>query len=222
MISSVSLLLTVVGAVAGRDTLPPRPVVDRVRWLIATDWRRDSGEVVLGWGRLPTLPPDAGTAALRLSGHGRDGWYVVTLTPAAGRPVAMTVRAGVRRPMPVATRALRPGATLAPEDMTWSERVDWGAGTDSAAVIDPLGWEVRRSVIAGAVLTAPVVRAPNLVSAGEPVTFVWQRGAVRMERIAVAQTAARLGETVHAQVGGVRLVGRVIGEGTALIEESSE
>jgi flagella basal body P-ring formation protein FlgA len=106
--------------------------------------------------------------------------------------------------------------------MTWGERVDWGAGTDAAAVIDPIGWEVRRSVTAGTVLAAPVVRAPDLVSAGEPVTFVWQRGAVRMERIAVAQTAAGLGETVRAQVGGVRLVGRVTGAGTALIEESSE
>ncbi|HRX19706.1 MAG: flagellar basal body P-ring formation protein FlgA [Gemmatimonadetes bacterium] len=225
MISSASLatlaLLLPVGG-APTDTVPPEAVVDRVRALVADTWQADPGELVLDWGRLPPLPDDAPTAPLRLSGTGRDGWFVVTISPADGRAVAMTVRAGAVRVQPVAARALRAGATLAAEDIAWEERVAWGApSATTGAGLEPVGWEVRRGLAAGERLVEPMIRPPQLVTAGEPVTFVWQRGTVRMERVATAQGSGRLGELVRAQIGAVRLVGRVVAPGVAQVEEEA-
>jgi flagella basal body P-ring formation protein FlgA len=222
MISSASLTLATLLLTGGvpADTAPPEVVVDRVRALVADAWQADPEELVLEWGRLPTMPPDAVVAPLRLGGTGRDGWFVVTITPEAGRAVAMSVRVGARRMRPVAARAVRVGTTLTAEDVTWAERIAWGPPAASDEVpVEPLGWEVRRGLVTGDLLVEPLIRAPQLVSAGDPVTFVWQRGTVRMERVAAVQNSARLGELVRAQVGPTRLVGRVVAPGVAHLEE---
>lgn len=220
MISFASLLLF--GAPptpAPTDTAPPPVVVERARTLVAETWHAVPEELVLEWGRLPTMPDSLDGAALRLGGTGRDGWFVVTIAPAAGRPVAITLRAGVPRTMPVATSPLSVGRAITATDVAWVERIAWGP-PDASEPIDPVGWEVRRGLEAGDVLAEPMVRAPLLVLAGDPVTFVWERGNVRMERVALAQSPAREGDLVRAQVGGTRLTGRVIGPGVAILEES--
>ncbi len=221
MISSVSLALVVVGGGAAADTVPPADLVARARALVAAEWRQDSQTVALEWGRIPTLPSQLAAADLTLAGRGRDGWYVLTVTPPSQRPVAVTLRAGVSRLMPVAARQLPVGTRLAADDIVWQPGIAWGP-PDTAGTPDRLGWQVRRSLAAGQPLEPPRVRPPELVSAGEPVTFVWQRGTVRMERIAVAQGPGRLGDRVRARIGDVRLTGRVVGEGMAIIEESIE
>lgn len=220
MISFASLLLlALVPARAPVDTAPPQVVIDRARMLVGETWHATPADLVLQWGRLPAMPDSLQDATLRLGGSGRDGWFVLTIVPTAGRPVAITLRAGVPRTMPVATAALTVGREVAATDVTWVERIAWGRPTDSAP-IDPVGWEVRRALGAGDVLAEPLVRAPLLVLAGDPVTFIWERGSVRMERVALAQSPAREGDLVRAQVGGTRLTGRVVGPGIAMLEES--
>ncbi|HET9064821.1 MAG TPA: flagella basal body P-ring formation protein FlgA [Gemmatimonadales bacterium] len=220
MISFASLLVLVaLPASTPADTVPPPLVVAQARALVAATWHAAPEALVLEWGRLPTMPDSLEGAALRLGGTGRDGWFVVTITPTAGHPVAITLRAGVPRTMPVATSALPVGREVTVADIDWVERVAWGP-PNSNEQIDPVGWQVRRGLQAGDVLAEPMVRAPLLVLAGEPVTFVWERGSVRMERVALAQSPAREGDLVRAQVGGTRLTGRVIGPGVAILEES--
>lgn len=218
MISSASLLCLAV-LTAQADTAPPPLVVEHARSLVAERWQTAPEALVFEWGRLPRMPDSLAAASLRLGGSGRDGWFVLTIVSAIGRPVAVTLRAGVTRTMPVATTALSAGRHVAADDVAWVERVAWGS-PGTAGPIDPVGWEVRRGLDAGDILAEPLVRAPLLVSAGDLVTFIWQRGSVRMERVAAAQSPAREGDLVRAQVGGTRLTGRVIGPGLALIEES--
>lgn len=220
MISFVSLLLSLGSAGAVPiDTLPPPAVVSEATALVASTWDTDPESLVLDWGRLPSLPDSLTNASFRLGGSGRNGWFVLTITPNDGRPVAITLRAGIPQRLPVATTALTVGRQITDADRTWEERVAWGAPSASTSV-DPVGWDVRRPIAAGDVLAAPVVRAPLLISAGDPVTFVWTQGRVRMERIAPAQAAARAGDLVRAQVGEARLVGRVVAPGVAIVEET--
>ncbi|MDZ4673138.1 MAG: flagella basal body P-ring formation protein FlgA [Gemmatimonadota bacterium] len=222
MISSASLLLLASVAV-GPDSLPAALVLQAQEW-IGRQWGVAAGAVQLEWGRHVGLGPEAATAPIRISGSGANGWFVVTVEPEKDRPAAVTVRAGTLSLQPVAVHALAAGSRLSEGDFVMAERVVWGPPT--APENDPLpvgeGWEVRRAVPEGAALVPPLVQAPRLVVSGDPVTFVWTRGAIRMERTAIAQGSARLGELVHAQVGSVRLTGTVIGPRIALVEQERQ
>ena len=218
MISSASLLLTLVLAA---DTMPPAVVVEEVRRSIAASWQIDESTLVLDWGRLPTMPEPGPRTVLRLGASGRDGWHVVTLVPDSGRTVAIAVRAGISAPRMVAARAVTPGTVLGQEDVTWQETVAWGPPAEAAASLEPVGWEARRSLVPGDLLDESTLRPPRLIDPGDPVTFVWQRGSVRLERVATAQNAGRLGEVVRARVGTVRLEGIVTAPGRARMEDQS-
>ena len=149
---------------------------------------------------------------------------MVTVEPSGERPAAITVRAGTPALQPVAARALSAGTRLTAEDITLAEQVAWGPPLLPEENPLPVseGWEVRRAVAPGTPLVSPLVQAPRLVVSGDPVVFVWARGGIRMERTAIAQGSARLGELVHAQVGTVRLTGIVTGPRTALIEQERQ
>lgn len=219
MISSASLLL-LASVAAGPDSLPPALVLQVQEW-VGRQWGVAPEAVQLEWGRHAPIGPDAASAPVRISGSGGNGWFVVTVEPANERPLAVTVRAGTVALQPVAQRPLAAGHRLAEGDFALAEALAWGPPV--APATDPLpvgeGWEVRRAVPEGTVLAPPLVQAPRLVVSGDPVTFVWTRGAIRMERIAIAQGSARLGELVHAQVGPVRLTGVVTGPRTAQVEQ---
>ncbi|MCL4864516.1 MAG: flagella basal body P-ring formation protein FlgA [Gemmatimonadales bacterium] len=223
MISSASLLLLATVAV-GPDSLPAA-LVSQVRAWIGREWGVPAESVQLEWGRHVGLDETVATAPLRVGGSGRNGWFVVTVEPPDAPPAAVTVRAGTLALQPVAARALSAGTRLAAEDIVLAEQVAWGP-PPPAPEANPLpvgeGWEVRRAIAQGTVLVPPLVQAPRLVVSGDPVTFVWTRGAIRMERVAIAQGSARLGELVHAQVGTVRLAGVVTGPRTALIAQERQ
>jgi flagella basal body P-ring formation protein FlgA len=219
MISSASVLL-LAGAALGADSLPSA-LVARVQEWIGQQWSVPAPSVQLDWGRHGTLTDAMAGAPIRVSGSGQNGWFVVTIDPAGDRPAAITVRAGTTQSQVVAARALAVGTRLAEADVLLAERVTWGPPVppDADAFAVGQGWEVRRAVAEGATLAPPVVMAPRMVVSGDPVVFVWSRGAVRMERTAIAQGSARLGERVHAQVGAVRLSGIVTGPRTAHVEQ---
>lgn len=222
MISSASLVLLATVAV-GPDSLPAA-LVSQVREWIGREWGVAAEAVHLEWGRHLPLGDEAAQASIRVGGSGHNGWFVVTVEPGNARPAAVTVRAGTLALQPVAARALSAGTRLAAEDLVLAEQVAWGPPLAPEANPLPVGegWEVRRSVAEGTVLVPPLVQAPRLVVSGDPVVFVWTRGTIRMERIAIAQGSARLGELVHAQVGTARLTGVVTGPRTALIEQERQ
>ncbi|HRP09291.1 MAG TPA: flagellar basal body P-ring formation chaperone FlgA, partial [Gemmatimonadales bacterium] len=175
-------------------------------------------QVRLDWGRLPPLPPDSVAVEIRLGTEARDGWFVAVIDPEPGAPVAVRVRAGVRALLPVAARAIPAGMLLADSDIEWQERTAWGSAGRDVIAASPAGGELRRSVVAGELLDDHAVQPAAAVSAGEQVTMVWSRGTVRLERIAMALTTARIGEPVRARAGDTRLLGRAIAPGIAMIE----
>jgi flagella basal body P-ring formation protein FlgA len=219
MISFASLLLGL-ALVAPGDTLVPPEVAARVSALVAERWGVTADALELAWGTHGEWPTDVAEVPMRLVGGGGDGWFVLTLDPPAGRPRAVRVRAGVRGPAPVAARDLTAGHALAEDDVRLEARVTWGPPShgDGAAVAP--GWEVRRAIAAGTVLSPPLVQPARLVAPGDPVTFVWTRGALVLERVGIARAGARLGDPVQAVVGESRLHGIVIAPRRARLEEA--
>lgn len=219
MISFASLWLGLALVAPGDTTVPPE-VAARVSVLVAERWGVPTETLELAWGTHASWPADVGEVPMRLVGGGGDGWFVVTLDPPHGRPSAVRVRAGVRGPAPVAARALTPGHTLAADDLRHEPRVTWGPPVDrDGAAVGP-GWEVRRAVAAGTVLSPPLVQPVRLVAPGDPVTFVWTRGSLVLERVGIARAGARLGDPVQAVVGESRLHGIVIAPRRARLEEA--
>ncbi|MDZ4257305.1 MAG: flagellar basal body P-ring formation chaperone FlgA [Gemmatimonadales bacterium] len=218
MISSASLL-TIIALLAPADTTVPPAISSAVRAMVAERWAVPPDEVELAWGRVPELDSAVASAPPRLTGGGREGWHVVILDPPGLRPLALTVRAGSRRRVPVAARALAAGSSLTADDISHEQRIVWGAPDSAEVPAATEGWDVRRAVAAGEVLRAPAVQPQRLVAPGDHVVFVWNRGALQMERTGVARGSARLGERIHAVSGNVHLAGTVIGPKRALLEE---
>ncbi|MFN8588895.1 MAG: flagellar basal body P-ring formation chaperone FlgA [Candidatus Eisenbacteria bacterium] len=131
----------------------------------------------------------------------------------------MRLRAGVERPVMVATRPLRAGASLAPADLREEVRVHWGAPAGDSLVLPAVGWEVRRAIRANEVVMPPAVAAPALVLAGEPVRFEWRSGDVEVSVTGIALNSARRGEQVRARLEErpARLTGTVTAPGLATL-----
>jgi flagella basal body P-ring formation protein FlgA len=219
MISSASLLLGLALAAPSDTTVPP-VVVARVAALVAERWGVEPERLALAWGTSAGWPADVADVPLRLVGGGGDGWFVLTLDPPTGRPRAVRVRAGVRGLAPVAARDLAPGHALEPDDLRLEARVTWGPPAARADGMVAPGWEIRRAVAAGTVLSPPLVQPARLVAPGDPVTFVWTRGALVLERVGIARAGARLGESVQAVAGDSRLHGIVVAPRRARLEEA--
>lgn len=218
MISFVSLL-SVLALAAPADTTVPSALATAVRTMVAERWAVASDEVELAWGRVPPLGAATAAAPPRLTGGGREGWYVVILDPPGLRPVALTVRVGTQRRVPVAARALAAGSALTADDIGHDRRIVWGAPDSTAVPTVAEGWDVRRAVAAGELLRTPAVQPQRLVVPGDHVVFVWNRGALQMERTGVARGSARLGERIQAVSGTAHLQGTVVGPKRALLEE---
>jgi hypothetical protein len=219
MICSASLKLALLLAAAARGDTVPAPFASRVRAEIAARWQLDSTLLRLQWGAVGHPAAITDETPFHLSGRGTDGWLVVILTPVKAPPQAIRVRAGVVRNVAVATRSLHIGERLKDEDVTRRPDIVWSpTAADFSGSLD--GWEVRREVVAGTVLSREVVVAPRISAAGDPVLFVWSNHGVRIEREAAAVASARLGEVVQGQVGLTRLTGRVIAPGMAQLKET--
>ncbi len=217
MISFASLLLLAQGTVGPADTVVPAALSARVQEGLAAQWQLAPSAVTLAWGPVPRLRPADSEAPLRLGTVGRDGWLVVTLEPAGMAPRAVRLRAGVSAEVPVAARTLASGTLLAADDIVRAARVEWGA-PDSATVLDPIGWEVRRALRPGDALRGIVIAPPPAVGSGEPMRIVWQQRGVAIELDAIALTAARVGERVQARTATGRVTARMTGPGVARID----
>jgi flagella basal body P-ring formation protein FlgA len=202
---------------AGVATTPSPAVEARIRDVLAVRAGVHADAVQLDWGRLPVLPIDTVGLTLRVGPVSADGWQLATLIPTAGSPVSVRVRSGRSQVRPVATRPLAAGSVIGPADVAWRPGIVWG----SESLMQPgslEGWQVRRSIGEGEAVIPRLVQPPVLIHAGDSVTFVWQHCDVRLERVAMAASSARLGEQVHGRLGTGRLIGRVVGEGQAILE----
>jgi flagella basal body P-ring formation protein FlgA len=216
---STSLLFAVAfAAPPARADTAPAALASRVRAAVAERWHVDSSRLELQWDHLPAASDSVFDAAVRITGQGNDGWLVAVLEPAHGMARAVRFRAGILRSLAVAARPLRAGQTLGASDLALHDEVVWSMNAPADAT-PAAGWEVRRDVPAGTVLTNAIVAAPRVIAAGDAVVFTWVSSGVRIEREARAETAARLGETVQGRANGVRLTGTATGPGTARLTE---
>lgn len=216
MISSAELVALASFVVAAPADTVPAAFEERVRLEVAARWRVDAERLRFAWGLVPTRARLDSIVSLRVAGESADGWMVVVATPGRGAPLAIRVHAGMLDRVTIAARALAAGQVLSADDLASDERIRWGAPKAAASFV---GFETRRAVAAGDALGPALLVAPRMIAAGDAVTLVWARGGVRMEAEGVALTAARLGETVYARVGGNRLAGTVTGPGAARLEE---
>ena len=196
-----------------------RALAARVAGRIADAWRLPAAQVCLSWGRSSAVRTPADDAPFRLVGHGDAGWFVVVFDPAGTEATAVRLRAGVERPVMVASRALAAGTRLAAGDVREEVRVHWGLPPADSELAPGVGWELRRSLAAGEVVAPPAVAAPTLVEAGQPVRLEWSRGGVQVSVVGIALNSARRGETVRARFEErpARLTGTVTAPGTAVL-----
>lgn len=206
-------------AARGDGAHVPRPLAARVAARVADGWRVPAEQVRLEWGVVAGDRVPAPDAPFRILGRGDAGWYVVVFDPSDSAAVAVRLRAGVERPVAVATRPLAAGTRIAPGDLREEVRVHWGRPGVAALVLPAEGWDVRRAVRAGDVVAPPAVATPPLVLAGQPVRLEWQSGGVQVSVVGIALNSARAGETVRARLEErpARLTGTVTAPGTAVL-----
>ncbi|HEY3934499.1 MAG TPA: flagellar basal body P-ring formation chaperone FlgA [Gemmatimonadales bacterium] len=215
--SSLRLLAVVAAARAPADTAPPA-FASRVRAAVAERWHVDSSQLQLQWERLPTDSNGIFDAPLRITGQGTDGWLIAVLEPPRGMARAVRFRAGVLRSLAVAAHPLRAGQTIGADDLEMHDEVVWSINAPLVAT-PAAGWEIRRDIAAGAILTSAVVVPPRVIAAGDAVVFTWVSNGLRIEREARAESSARVGEAVQGRAGSARLTGTATGPGTARLAE---
>lgn len=215
------VLLTVVVACVARPAAAqqgvPVPLRDAVAATVAASWDVPVADVRLEWVRLPNEPLP-GDAPFRLVGRGSDGWMAVVVDRPNDTPYAVRVRAGVRVPVPVATRALTAGHAVTEADVRQAERIHWGAPAGGPER-SPVGAVTRRALAAGDVLRAPAIALPDLVTSGDRVTVTFQTGGVTVTAAATAVGRGALGETISVRLdtGRRRVRAVVVGEGAVQI-----
>lgn len=196
-----------------------RPLAARVAARLADLWDVPATEIRLAWGRSTDAGSPGGDAPFRVVGAGAGGWFVVVFHPAESTAVAVRVRAGVERPVMVATRPLGSGGRIAAGDVREEVRVHWGSPRPDSSQVPAEGWEVRRAIRKGEVVAPPAVSPPPLVLAGEPVRLEWVSGGVQVSVVGIALNSARRGETVRARLEErpARLSGTVTAPGIAVL-----
>jgi flagella basal body P-ring formation protein FlgA len=115
----------------------------------------------------------------------------------------------------VASRPLERGQRLGAGDLVPEMRVSWGPPDDDGDGNPGEGWEVRRHLSRGEVVSWPAAAPPALVSGGRPVRLVWRRPGVELSMSGIALNSGRRGDVVRARVDGrkQRLRGTAVADG---------
>ena len=112
----------------------------------------------------------------------------------------------------VSAHPLARGTTLRAADIALAPPAACRTPSPPAASLG--GRVTRRVIAAGEPLRPPAIEAPPLVSAGEPVDFVWSSGSVRITLRGTAVASAARGERVWVRFGARRrLQGTVAARG---------
>lgn len=200
----------------------PRALANRVADRIAAGWGVSGASVRLEWGKrssAASLRPDT---PFQLLGRGAGGWFVLVFAPGTAEASAVRVRAGVEKPVAVAARPLTLGETIAAGDLREEVRVHWGAPEPSGPGTAPgPGWQMRRALAAGDVVTPLAAAPPPDVRPGESVRFEWRSGEVEVSVVGIALHPARRGERVRARLEErpTRLEGTVTAPGRARLDD---
>jgi flagella basal body P-ring formation protein FlgA len=102
---------------------------------------------------------------------------------------------------PVNKRAMVTGDTVRADDIALVDTTivwPWNSTPDTTRAV--AGWIARRPIAIGEVLRVPAIMAPPLVSAGAPVTAIWQDGSLRLVLSGVALNTAPLGAPVGVRI----------------------
>ena len=132
----------------------------------------------------------------------------------------MTFRVARRVPVVVANHALEPKTVLGPADFRIETRVSTEIPSGAlAALSDPAGMEVLRSVRPGEILTDAVVRAKILVRRGELVTLLLDGRGFKITTQGQAGEDARRGDIVRVinPTSRREVLGRVEGAGVVRV-----
>lgn len=197
----------------------PANLSARVAGQVARLWGVDSAAVRLEWGVVPVAATFADSVRFRLLGRGDGGWFGVVFESPAGASFAVRVRAGAQDSVAVATRPVRSGETLGPNDVRLELQPRWGPPMRGRPLPAP-GWIARRALASGEVITASAAAPPVLVRAGQVVQLEWRRGSVTVGLEGTALNSAALGESVRvrpANGGGARTA-VVAGPGRARLD----
>ncbi len=197
---------------------------EAVRALLSPRWEVAADELVLEWGRTaPGAIPES-FGAVELMGTGGGGHWIVALEKegeemGVAETVQVLLRAGVRIPVPVASRPLARGDTLTTGDIAYSSQIHWGDPRLHENGAEP-GWVIRRALRVDDVLERPGVAPPKVVRSGKPVQIVWERGRLSVTVMGRAAGTAELGEAVYVRTDtGRRLRGIATGAGRVTIQD---
>jgi flagella basal body P-ring formation protein FlgA len=147
-----------------------------------------------------TRPIQRGQGTVAVSCRGPEPWRLF-----------VPVRTTNEVPALVLTRSVQPGEVLAAEHLAVAQRS--AAALPFDYLSDPaqaIGFAVRRSQAAGAVLVPALIESPQVVERGALVTLIARDGPITVKSEGVAIESARLNQRVKVRSAS----GRVI-EGTA-------
>lgn len=193
-------------------------------WLsaeVARRWSVDPSKVELDWGDTPSRLLERSAVEVDLSGGNSDSWMVTLPANEADGSRRLLVRAGVRRPLPVAAREIARGQMLQDDDITWADRVEWGP--PGAELDDPVGMQAQRRIPTGETLVEPTVLPGPWVESRDPVEVLFRKGRVTIALRGTALGDGRPGEQVHVRLeDGRRVQGRAIGPGRVALEAGGD
>lgn len=182
-----------------------------------------------------SLPPlerfavaDVGDFDVALSAHPQQvmaGWVPVTLAVSSGgetlRRGVVTVRVEAERNVVVTRRSLRRGAVLAASDLIVEPMpvsdLPEGWLADSAPAV---GKRLKRSLAAGAPVSAQQLEQPPAVRRGQRVKLELRHGGLRIEGFGRAQQDGRPGEWIRVRntASNREVTGRVSEDGVIRVD----
>lgn len=148
----------------------------------------------------------------------KNRWLMALVLAASGIALTFAPAAGQEAAVAYAARDLPRGVTLTAEDIRYAPP-EVGTGTVPADV-GP-GWVTRRVIAQGEALRAPAVTPPTLVSRGDPVDVVVQRGTIVLRLRGTALGSAREGEAVNVRIDSRRRL-EGIAAGPGLVQINGE
>jgi flagella basal body P-ring formation protein FlgA len=186
---------------------------------IAERWGVPASDVRTEWSE--PLPFGV-MGELTLRGNGAQGHWLVDIRAGDGTLHRGRLRAGVVVQAPHAVRDLPRGATIAEQDIAWTESVAWGPPQRGArASVE--GWTTRRIVIAGEALATPAVAPPVWVRSGEDVRVIVVRGTLELAMTGRAAGTGAAGERVAVRAStGRRLTGTITAPGVVRVDAGKD